>query len=106
MLVLARKVNQSIVIYSRIVVNIVRLDGDVAKVGVSAPFDVPVHRLEVYEEIQKSNQQALINPRVAVPKLWRRNAVPPATTSVASEHTKPASVSTSPAKIQPERGNS
>ena len=105
MLVLARKVNESIVIDGRIVVKIVRLDGDVAKVGISAPSNVPVHRLEVYEEIQRSNQQALINPQVAVPKLWRKDAVPLAITSATLVRKKPAALTTSPAKIHPESRN-
>ena len=52
MLVLARKVNQNIVIDGRITVKIVRLDGDVVKLGIQAPTSVPVHRQEVYERIQ------------------------------------------------------
>ncbi|MBI5388563.1 MAG: carbon storage regulator CsrA [Verrucomicrobia bacterium] len=69
MLILSRKTNESIVIDGRIVVKIVRVEGDVVKVGVSAPAEVPVHRQEVYEEIQRSNQEALTNRRPAVPKL-------------------------------------
>lgn len=105
MLVLARKVNESIVIDGRIVVKIVRMDGDVAKVGISAPSSVPVHRLEVYEEIQRSNQQALINPQVAVPKLWCKNTTPLATPSATLVRKKPAALMSSPAKIQSDRRN-
>ena len=69
MLVLARKINQNIVIDGRITVKVVRLDGDVVKLGIQAPASVPVHRQEVYEEIQRSNKAALANGRRAVPKL-------------------------------------
>ena len=69
MLILTRKVGESIVIDGRIVVTITRLDGDVVKVGIDAPADVPVHRREVYEEIQRSNQEALIRSQQHVPKL-------------------------------------
>ena len=72
MLILSRKINESIVIDGRIVVKIVRLEGDVVKVGIQAPLDVPVHRQEVYEEIQKSNQAALNSGRKPVPKLSRK----------------------------------
>ena len=58
MLILSRKVNESIVIDGRIVVKIVRLDGEQVKLGIEAPPDVPVHRQEVYEEIQKNNREA------------------------------------------------
>ncbi len=69
MLILSRKLNESIVIDGRIVVKVVRLDGDVVKLGIEAPSDVPVHRQEVYEEIQRSNQEALTKERPSIPKL-------------------------------------
>ena len=59
MLILSRKSGESIVIDGRITVKIVRLDGEVVKVGIEAPADVPVHRQEVYEEIQRNNREAL-----------------------------------------------
>jgi carbon storage regulator len=69
MLILSRKTNESIVIDGRIVVKIVRVDGEVVKIGIEAPSDVPVHRLEVYEEIQKSNKEALTRAGQPLPKL-------------------------------------
>ena len=44
MLVLSRKVGESIVIAGDIVVKVVRVDGDVVRLGVCAPSAVPVHR--------------------------------------------------------------
>lgn len=78
MLILSRKSGESIVIDGRIHVKIVRLEGDVVKVGVLAPPDVPVHRLEVYEEIQQSNQLALTRQPTALPKLPLRPRKQPA----------------------------
>jgi carbon storage regulator len=69
MLILSRKLNESIVIDGRITVRIVRVDGDTVKLGISAPVEVPVHRQEVYEEIQLNNQGALTKGRRLVPKL-------------------------------------
>ncbi len=75
MLILSRKTNESIVIDGRIIVKIVRLDGEVVKVGIEAPVDVPVHRQEVYEEIQRNNREALTKSRpAALPKLPRPKA--------------------------------
>jgi carbon storage regulator len=71
MLILSRKLNESIVIDGRIIVKIVRVDGDVVKIGIEAPKDVPVHRQEVYTEIQKNNQEALATNRAALPQLAR-----------------------------------
>jgi carbon storage regulator len=69
MLVLARKLNQNIIIDGRIVVKVVRMDRDVVKLGIEAPISVPVHRQEVYEEIQRCNKAAASETRGPTPKL-------------------------------------
>jgi len=69
MLILSRKTNESIVIDGRIHVKVVRVEGDVVKLGVEAPADVPVHRLEVYAEIQRNNKEALTQGRPTLPQL-------------------------------------
>ena len=69
MLVLARKLNQNIIIDGRIVVKVVRMDRDVVKLGIEAPTSVPVHRQEVYDEIQRCNKAAASAQRGPVPKL-------------------------------------
>ena len=79
MLILSRKSSESIVIDGRIRVKIVRVEGDVVKIGIEAPADVPVHREEVYDEIQRNNQQALVRPAAPLPKLVtanKKSAVP------------------------------
>jgi len=78
MLILSRKIGESLVIDGRILVKIVRVEGDVVKVGIQAPPDVPVHRQEVYEEIQRNNQEALTRPGQGLPKLPRK--LPPGST--------------------------
>ena len=76
MLILSRKSGESIVIDGRIHVKIIRVEGDHVKVGVVAPADVPVHRLEVYEEIQRNNEQALTRS-TTLPKLRPNHASSP-----------------------------
>jgi carbon storage regulator len=68
MLILSRKSGESIVIDGRIKVTIIRLEGETVKVGIEAPSQVPVHRQEVYDEIQRSNQQAVTRQAVTLPK--------------------------------------
>ena len=67
MLILSRKTGESLVIDGRIIVKIIRTDGDTVKVGIEAPADIPVHRQEVYDEIQKANREAAT--RVPLPHL-------------------------------------
>ena len=69
MLVLARKLNQNIVIDGRIIVKVLRVERDVVKLGIQAPTSIPVHRQEVYEEIQRSNKSALNTGPRSVPRL-------------------------------------
>jgi len=69
MLVLSRKVGESVMIGAGITVTVVRVDGESVRLGIAAPADIPVHRREVYEEIQRNNQQALTRQRPQVPKL-------------------------------------
>jgi len=57
-LVLSRKINQSIMIGDDVRIVIVGVDRDQVKVGIEAPREVPVHRSEIYEEIQRSNRSA------------------------------------------------
>jgi carbon storage regulator len=69
MLILSRKPGESIVIDGRIIIRIMRLEGEVVKVGIEAPIDIPVHRQEVYDEIQKSNKEGLTDSRTKPPRL-------------------------------------
>jgi carbon storage regulator len=69
MLILSRKLGETIVIDGHIHVTVMRVDGEVVKLGIVAPMEVPVHRKEVYEEIQRSNQQALTKQSAPLPKM-------------------------------------
>lgn len=52
MLVLSRHRDQRIKIGDYITLTIVDIRGDKVRIGIEAPKDVPVHRQEVYDEIQ------------------------------------------------------
>ena len=58
MLVLSRQRDESIIIGDNVVITIVDVRGDKVRLGIEAPREVPVHRREVYEAIQRENQEA------------------------------------------------
>lgn len=57
MLVLSRQRDESIIIGDNIVVTIVDIRGDKVRLGIQAPTEIPVHRREVFEAIQRENLQ-------------------------------------------------
>ncbi|MFP4178954.1 MAG: carbon storage regulator CsrA [Spirochaetaceae bacterium] len=59
MLILSRKIDESIVISDNIEVSIVDIKGDQVKLGISAPKDVKVYRQEVFTAIQNENKAAV-----------------------------------------------
>ena len=58
MLVLSRKKNESIVINNDITIVVVEIRGDKVRLGVDAPKEIPVHRREVYDAIQRNELPA------------------------------------------------
>lgn len=59
MLVLARKLNESIMIGDDIEVVVIDIKGDQVKLGINAPRKVTVHRKEIYQEIKQENIAAI-----------------------------------------------
>jgi carbon storage regulator len=58
MLALTRKKGEALVINNNIEITILEIRGDQIKIGISAPKDVPIYRKEVYNQIQKENEEA------------------------------------------------
>jgi carbon storage regulator len=57
MLVLSRKKNEAIIINNDIKIIVVEIRGDKVRLGIEAPKEVPVHRQEVWEAIQRGNKE-------------------------------------------------
>ena len=58
MLVLTRKIGESIRIGDDIKITVVEVDGNSVKFGIEAPRSVAVHREEIYQKILEENKQA------------------------------------------------
>lgn len=58
MLVLSRKKGESIVIQDHIEVTVLAVEGDIVKLGISAPKHIDIFRQEVYASIQEANRDS------------------------------------------------
>ena len=61
MLVLSRHRDESIIIGDNIVITVVDVRGDKVRLGIDAPTDIPVHRQEVYDAIQRERKAGNAN---------------------------------------------
>jgi carbon storage regulator len=57
MLVLSRQKDESIMIGDDVEITIVDVRGDKVRLGIAAPKEIPVHRKEVYEAIQREKSE-------------------------------------------------
>ena len=69
MLILARKLNESIMIGDKIEISIIDIKGDQVKLGIQAPKHVKVYRQEVYQAIQAENRAAALAKPQILPTL-------------------------------------
>ena len=58
MLVLTRKINQSIIVGDDVEVVVLEVRGEQVRLGIRAPRNVTVHRKEIYEQILDENRAA------------------------------------------------
>ncbi|WP_163144135.1 carbon storage regulator CsrA [Bacillus sp. 22-7] len=69
MLVLTRRLKESIMIGDDIEISILSIEGDQVKLGISAPKNVDIHRKEIYLSIQQENSSATQTDTSAIESL-------------------------------------
>lgn len=58
MLILTRKINESIIINDNIEIIVAGIEDGKVKLGIKAPKDIEIHRKEIYENIMAENRDA------------------------------------------------
>lgn len=54
MLILSRRVNESIIVDERVTITVLSVKGKQVRLGIDAPADISVHREEIYDRIQEN----------------------------------------------------
>jgi len=58
MLVLSRRKGESIVIQDHIEITVLEMEGDVVKIGISAPRDIEILRKELVVAVKETNRES------------------------------------------------
>ena len=57
MLILTRRVNESLMVGDKVTVTVVAVKGNQVRLGVNAPKEIAVHREEIYERLKSEEAQ-------------------------------------------------
>ena len=69
MLVLSRRIGESVVVGDDVTITVLEVRGDVVRVGIDAPRSVAVHRAELLEQLETVNREAASPSDTAVASL-------------------------------------
>jgi carbon storage regulator len=69
MLVLTRKIGETIAIDDHIKITVVQIKGKQVRIGIDAPKETKIHREEIYQAIQTQNQEATLSVATNLSKL-------------------------------------
>lgn len=73
MLVLTRKMGQSITFGENIRVTVLSMEGDRVSLGVDAPREVRVFRSELLDATRQTNQESLVSPTFSVKDMMKKD---------------------------------
>ncbi len=60
MLILTRKIGETLIIKNDIIVTILSIKGNQIRIGIEAPKDIPIYRKEIYIKILKNNNNKIL----------------------------------------------
>jgi carbon storage regulator len=58
MLILSRRIGESVIIGEQITITLMDIRGNQARLGIEAPKDIAVYRDEIYQKIQEESRQS------------------------------------------------
>ena len=58
MLILTRRINEVLYIGDDVQIEVLGIKGNQVRIGINAPKDIPVHREEIYQKIQREGRRS------------------------------------------------